>query len=442
MQLTEFSVSGFRSLYEARIEPGQFTVLVGANNAGKSNLADAFDFLGVTYRHGLEFAVSRKGGFENIAHRRMRRTKKAITFSVSVELPLEAVLRPKTLIAALARALELPSSALGGFKISHRFSIRAASQRIKADFAVEEECFSLYLLLPAGEMLIAQMERGPGSDARKYTSKPESLRGKGGTVAHNAWDRILRGFGDEWTAMFEESIGTVDLLTSGLRLMNPVVRAFEDSLGGVRLYQVTPLECRKAGAPTPNADLDLHGGNLPALVEYMQKRHDSVWARILDAMRIIVPDLVDIRTSFTHDRRLTLEFVERGVGRPWTVEEISDGTIQSLALFTAIYDPRTVLAFIEEPENAVHPWVVRALVDACRSVPNKQIIITTHSPVLIGYLSPAEVFVVWRANGRTNLAPMNQLDPEAQEQWASGQVSTFDLVDTGWIRESVPESFK
>jgi predicted ATPase len=134
-----------------------------------------------------------------------------------------------------------------------------------------------------------------------------------------------------------------------------------------------PLECRRAGAPTPNPDLDVHGANLPAVVDHMQRHSPRVWMKLVEAMRHIVPGLQEIRTGFTHNRLLTLQFVEEGTGRPWTAEEISDGTIQSLALFAAVFDPRTPLAFIEEPENAVHPWIVRSFVDACRAV-DKQII--------------------------------------------------------------------
>jgi predicted ATPase len=156
-------------------------------------------------------------------------------------------------------------------------------------------------------------------------------------------------------------------------------------------------------------------------------------------MRTIVPGLTAIRTGFTHDRLLTLQFVEEGAGRPWTAEEISDGTIQSLALFAAVFDPRTPLAFIEEPENAVHPWIVRNFIDACRSAQSKQIVLTTHSPALIDYLSPDDILVVWKTDGRTQLAPLTELDPDVREMWSTGKLSTFEIVNSGLLAETVPE---
>ena len=200
----------------------------------------------------------------------------------------------------------------------------------------------------------------------------------------------------------QTAVAPNDLLLSKLEY-NPAVRSFSAAVGRARLYQLSPLECRKPGVSTPNADIDLHGGNLPALVAYIQANHPAAWASVLLAMRRIVPSLVDVSTTFTHDRRLTLQFHEEGVGRPWTSEDVSDGTIQSLAVFTALFDPLNPLAIIEEPENSVHPWIVRTFVDACREVATKQTVVTTHSPALIDYLTPEEVMLVCAAMGEPRL---------------------------------------
>jgi predicted ATPase len=226
------------------------------------------------------------------------------------------------------------------------------------------------------------------------------------------------------------------LLTGGY-----LARYLARTLGNTRLYKLNPLECRRPGVMTPNPDLDRYGNNLPGLVAYMQRNHHKAWAATLQAMRDIVPGLEDIRIAFTQDRRLALQFVEKGVGRPWTSEEVSDGTIQSLALFAVLHDPRISLVLIEEPENSVHPWIVRAFVDACRAAKDKQIIITSHSPALIGYLKPDEVTVVWRTQGRTKLQRLVDIEPEAYTMWSSGELTPFDILDSGWIRQSVPEGY-
>ena len=68
MEINELRIQAYRSLYEVGLAPKPVRVIVGTNNAGKTNLLDAVHFLGEVHRHGIDIAVSRKGGFENIAH--------------------------------------------------------------------------------------------------------------------------------------------------------------------------------------------------------------------------------------------------------------------------------------------------------------------------------------------------------------------------------------
>lgn len=437
MELQRLSVEAFRSLYEVTLAPSQFTVVVGANNAGKSNLGEAFEFLAEAHRHGLEIAVNRKGGFENIAHRKMRRTKRPMVFDTEVSFDVDDLPSVKRELTRLRRQRARSKTGKGGdvtgrVHIHHRFEIEAVGQAIRADFAVRYESLVVTATQGTDDPVVGRVQRDAKGRLQFDTPElePESIM-----------RTVFRGLSQEYSDPLIGSLEPTDLVTGSLALFNPVVREFGRRLESINIYRLTPLECRKPGAPTPNPELELHGGNLPAVIDFMQRQVPAAWERTLTAMRAIVPGLSDIRTGFTHDRRLTLQFVEEGVGRPWTAEEISDGTIQSLARFAAVFDPRNPISFIEEPENAVHPWIVRGFVDACRSVDYKQVLITTHSPALIGYVSPDELLVVWRRDGRSHVSPMSELDPEALALWSAGKVSTFDLVDSGWLREAVPEAY-
>lgn len=62
MKINEIAIRGYRSLYDIRVRPGDLTVLTGPNNSGKTNFAEAIDFLAEAFRLGLEVAINRKGG--------------------------------------------------------------------------------------------------------------------------------------------------------------------------------------------------------------------------------------------------------------------------------------------------------------------------------------------------------------------------------------------
>jgi predicted ATPase len=444
MKIHRIAIRAFRSLYSVNFYPAQFTVLVGPNNSGKSNFADAVDFLSEVYRHGLELAVSRKGGYENIAHRRMRRTKQAVSFETTAQISFAEVPLLRDAMArgqrrrktqpALTDVLSerpLPDRAT----ISHRFEIKAAGRAIRADFAVSSESLEIAAGWGAEAVPVVRLQRSGDTIVSEVLN--EAVQEDPAWARAVRYSGMLGPSGLDYSPLAAEGIGPTDLILTDF---SSLVRYFARTIGRTRIYQLNPLECRRPGVMTPNSELEPHGGNLPGLIAYVQNRNPEAWQLTMDSMRNIIPGLSEVRTGFTHDRRLTLQFVEAGVGRPWTSEEVSDGTIQSLALFTVLHDPRAPLVFIEEPENSVHPWIVRAFVDACRNT-RKEVVVTTHSPALIDYLKPDEITLVWRDAGRSQLRRLVDLDPQAQELWAKGEASPFEILDSGWIRQNVPEGF-
>lgn len=441
MRLQSIRIEGFKSLYHVELQPAQFTVLVGANSAGKTNLAEAFDFMSEVYGQGLELAVNRKGGMENIAFRRQRRTRRPVEFSVAVALRAEEV----DLLAREARQLRLrgrQTSLLDGpdmphldlkteLRVNHSYSLKTSSRSIRSDFSVATEAFSLRW--SDTDDMIAFADRLVNTVDFGYQQA---------LAVDRTYRLLVRPFdrGSEWFEFADLPLEPTELALGRFRL-NPVLGHVARTLGVASVHQLNPLECRRPGVPTPNPRLSRHGENLPAVVDFLRNHHSVEWGRIMDAMRNILPGLRDVTTDFGSDRRLTLQFQEDGVGRPWASNEVSDGTIQSLALFVALHDPRTPLVVIEEPENSVHPWIVRSFVDACREAKTKQVIVTSHSPVLISHLMPEEIAVAWRREGRTHVRRLTDLDPKAQELWASGTLNTFDILDSGYLREGVPEGF-
>src|SRR5690242_6505548 len=101
---------------------------------------------------------------------------------------------------------------------------------------------------------------------------------------------------------------------------------------------------------------------------------------------------------------LRLAFQEAGFKLPWTVGEVSDGTVRTLGHLTALFDPSSSVAMIEEPENSLHPWAIGQFIEACREASKtKQIMLTTHSPVVVVQLKPDEIWVVSKPGAETKV---------------------------------------
>ena len=88
MHLNKIEIKNYKSLADVKFDnPTDLSVLIGPNASGKTNFADALSFLSdVFYFESIETAVRRKGGYENIALRRARRSKSEIRFAIELSI--------------------------------------------------------------------------------------------------------------------------------------------------------------------------------------------------------------------------------------------------------------------------------------------------------------------------------------------------------------------
>lgn len=426
MKLAWLIINNYKSLRSIQFRPRSMSVLVGANASGKSNLADAFSFVSEVYRHGLPVAVARKGGFENMAFRKMRRSKGGIGFQVAVELTGKEL-----------RRIGLKEMQDAQFRFQHRFSFQTRGQSIRAEYEVVYEYLKVERLLDGGTQTILEVIRHSNGrlEIHPTTTSDEDLSQKAFSESRKLNFFDLHYFGGR-----DYEYPSSELFLSFLG-RHPVLSIFVRAVSGVRVFQISPSRSREFGVPLPSAEMDVTGANLPSVVDLLKRDHPDAWNGILSVMRGILPNLVDINVEYTSMRTLSLLFVEEGFGRPWGVHEVSDGTVQSLALLVAIFDPRFTFLIVEEPENSVHPWIIRRIVSACADVaPKKQIVITTHSPSVINAVSPEDVYVVSRGNNGTQLSRLVDLEGDFLAEWSKGTIPTFEYLDSGAFPEALPPS--
>ena len=315
-------------------------------------------------------------------------------------------------------------------------SIKTEGQSIRADFGNEHETIILEMKVGDQWAFLAEITRkGDGVDFRKSKDleNPKDRTSMYSLARQFRFIDRLVDFGEE------KSLSPTELALGAIGRFTPILRMVSDSLASIRVIQVSPTNARDFGVPIPDPEMDRHGSNLPAVVDMLIKRYGQIGSRITDIMRMIIPGLEKIDVDYTHSRTLGLYFYEEGVGRPWTVAEVSDGTIHSLALLVALFDPRSSMLVLEEPENSVHTWILRALMDAVQdAAKKKQILLTTHSRIVVDTANPRNVWVMWRSSGESHLAAIRDLDFDVISMVEEGDSSTFELLDTGLIREALP----
>lgn len=422
MFLKQLTIRNYKSLRNISFVPAAFSALIGPNAAGKSNFADSLHFLSEVYNHGLEVAISRKGGYENIAFRKQRRSKAPIEFEITVEIDEKD--------RESRRFLPAPLWPKSPVRLVHRFSVAAKGVGIKAAFRVEEEQFAILLPIKGGQN---------GDEYSEVVSlskkKPDKIK-----FLTDKKHPFSKELGMDLTPDYLGNIGEQQLFVNLLPFRNlPFGRVFSSLISQFNIYQFSTTLSRASGVPTPNPLLSTTGENLPALVDWIQKNYSKQWEIVMAGMKEILPTLKEISVQYLHTKTLGLFFSEEGVGRPWGVDEVSDGTIHALAILVASADPRSTLLLIEEPENSVHSWILRVLVKRFREVSKfKNVLVTSHSPVLINLMEPEEIWVVFRKKGETSLQRLTTLDPALAENWKHGEYQLSELIDSGEIAQAVP----
>ena len=234
-------------------------------------------------------------------------------------------------------------------------------------------------------------------------------------------------------------LGEQELLLDSSYARTRLTWLFSQFFAQMGIHHFSADMVRASGTPTPNPVLSLPGGNLPALVDWLQRKRKNDWARILDGMRDIIPGLEDIKVDILPSKTLGIFFAEKGFGRPWRIDEVSDGTVHVLSILVALADPRVSAVVIDEPESSLHPWVIKQLGKRLRGLAKrKTVILTTQSPVVVDLLQPSETWVVSRRSGKTSIARLTDLDPRIEEDWRAGDVGLSEFLDAGLVPRAVP----
>ena len=346
MKVTELVLRNFLSYREASLGVGNLTALVGPNAAGKSNAVSAVRLLREIPTFGLQTAIARRGGFDQLRHRSEGRPydpSLVLRFQVAPDFPVSTY------------ELHL------GAKKGKRYEVKLEkgeifSSELHFRFVHERGRVKASLSLPSKSMTPEFPEIPAGQSALPVTSP----------YCYDLWN-LLR------------TLQTVEIEPS--------------RLGNLQ-------------EPTPGTDFEPDGSNAASFFETLDGTRRRELVQELSA---IVPDIDRIEPRHVADK-LTLAFYQRVSGRTreFSAKQMSDGALRAFGILTSLFQKEgPALVVIEEPERAIHLGALRTLVDILREHSSDvQILITTHSADMVDALDLDELRVVWTKDGASHIAPV------------------------------------
>lgn len=201
---------------------------------------------------------------------------------------------------------------------------------------------------------------------------------------------------------------------------------------GVQTIVLNSLLLRQASPPAQSGSFRPDGSNLPWVVLALRDHHPDKFRDWLAHMKTALPDLRDVRVVIREDDRhayLMLGY-QQGLEVPSWVA--SDGTLRLMALTILAYMPEAEGVYlIEEPENGIHPTAMETVFESLRSVYAGQVLVASHSPVLLKLAKPEDLLCFTRhQDGFTDVVRGDE--HPALREW-QGEVSLGAFFASGLL---------
>jgi predicted ATPase len=223
----------------------------------------------------------------------------------------------------------------------------------------------------------------------------------------------------------------------------PAVEVFFEQLRTVsayssRAFQLQSLK-RKGSETGSGTTLEPHARNLWSVLRNLKDRRgrDPRYDTICGFMRQAFPDgFDDLEFEQTAPTVVYASMVEHGRRQPIKASGISDGHLQMLVVLTAIFGGNgesSGLLVLDEPEISLHPWPLAVMAHALRTAAReraRQIVLATHSPVMISQFESHELLVAEKVDGRMGIRRLDEI-PDLQdllEQFAAGSIYMAQAV--------------
>lgn len=420
--LTRLQVKGFKNLVDVDIRFGPLTCIAGPNSVGKSNLFDAIRFFSeLVDKPFVEAARSIRGG-DDVSSLFTAKLGSRMELSAEMIIPLDGhddFGQPAQAGATFVRydlilALEHLGDKSGSPRI--RLDSETLSYITKADSvaAIGFEHSKLW------------RESVVTASARRTTFITTQNDSNRGAVVRLQSDRMRaegksQAGGGKAFAFSAKTLPRTVLSSAQNAEESRTAVLVRQEMRNWRQLQLEPSSLRGVDEFDSPQRIDATGAHIPATLSRLVSGTNEddaaiVTATIANSLSNLVERVRDVRVDKDEVRR-TLRFMmtdEDGLELP--ASSLSDGTMRFVALATIEQDPdETGLLCLEEPENGIHPQRVDAILDLLYRIavdvnspvgkdnPLRQIIISTHSPLLASRVDREDcVFARLRYHGVGN----------------------------------------
>jgi predicted ATPase len=402
--ITQISISGYKSLQGSEVSFSLFTVIVGRNNTGKSNLFDVLRLL------------------SNIG-----------------QMPIASAFKPERHRGDPVESFFTEENPR--IKITCDFDMKGAPHPFKPEGGLPHPRLIYEIEVGFhGGILQVESEKLKGRTATGIKYRPFiSIDKESGKLRASVnRDTAKSGKSRHFPLPAQRSVLT---LIDDAELY-PHVVALAQELRSWRFFHFEPDALREPSPAMDILELETSGRGLSGFYDTLANRSKSRFKLAERALTRGIPEASGIKVLDTGDRRRLLAIV-RNDGREFTARVLSDGTLRFLALLALAYAPQPPgLVCFEEPENGVHPGKLPFVVDTLRGISERnsgtkpsQVLVNSHSPYLVDLLNAGEMLLASLENNQTRFMPVGdelfRSHPAVKNILESGEQTLGELWSQG-----------
>ncbi len=376
--ISRLHVENFKCLRDVTVDLGPFTVLIGSNDSGKSSILDAIRVIGGTTRVTIAESL--------------------VLEEESRDDPFDEVVWMRD--TGLAMTLSVTGRTENGADSTFEYALKL--RRPAPLFVIDEH------LTLGSDHAINTINQPAQSTSLTLLARQQPAQ------AHR---------------------------------IRPVLAA----LGSSRKYRLDPHALRATNPFKAQPVLTSAGDNLPEALDALitGPRRDAI-VELEKALHNAVPTLsgVNLRTlNLPGGVGKEIHFNLSGTDVTVRPPNVSEGALLLTAFLVLAYGESQNILLIEEPENGLHPTRLQTVIELLRAMSTgavgnrpRQVILTTHSPLLLNYVKPEEVRIVRRdpehGSSVTPMTAVPNLDKLLQE-FAVGEL-WYLLTEEGLLKGERP----
>lgn len=386
MLINKLHIENFKSIENSDIEFDKFTLIIGANAAGKSNYINVFKFISDILNRGLDNAISLQGGIEYLTNTSLPKgTPVVIQFLLDMtDEHWNKVVRPLNIALRISQL---------NYKFILKPNKRGSGYKIFSDeMSIKYACFSY------------------NSKTKKYDTLDTSYtisfsrKNKEKKITYDSKTDNCNFLADQ-LPQIEASIGAI-LFSDIMReepdelmlyrasfLLPPIF--FENAF--IRLFDFDPNRLKKSCSMTSIRTLEEDGANIAAVLQNIlkDKTNKHEFTKLLSNA---LPFIESLSIENTFDQSFSYKIKEKYSSKAFYANFLSDGTVSIVAIIIALYfENQSNILILEEPERNIHPALLQKVIEMAKEVSTaKQIILTTHNPEIIKNVSSSNLRFVKR----------------------------------------------